>query len=239
LQFDEPVLSISQPGTDNTLFAFVCQENEAAIIDTITWLRRLAQKDPAEHSLQLSSFVSFWWREDVIVGAEMSVALRLRFDRNLSQAVKLSLKDRTTVLDFAFEKTAVEVNADQFYTNIGRLPEDVLSKADGESLQHPSITCRLFPFQRRTVAWMLEREGKTVEGSTGDAAIRGFPESDAKNDDDMPPLWEKLTDLEEQVIYINRHQGFATLDKKWVQDIFGGQKILGGILAEVSLLTSR
>jgi hypothetical protein len=234
LRFDDPVLSVSHSETDQPFFAFICQENEVTTIDAILWLRGLAQKNPSvAQCLRLSTAVSFQLSQGVIVGAEVSVGVQVRFDRNLLQVVKLSPKDRLAILDYVFDSTPSEVNADQFYTNIERLPDEGIEEVNGESLQHPSITCRLFPFQKRAVAWMLKREGKSID-TTSSTPPTLTPHSSGSDDDGLPALWETMTDLNDNIFYLNRHQAYLTQDKKWIQDSFGDQKLPGGILAEVS-----
>jgi hypothetical protein len=234
LRFDDPVLSVSHSETDQALFAFICQEDEATTIDAIIWLRGLSQKDPSvAQCLRLSTAVSFQVSQGVIVGAEVSVGVQVRFDRSLLSVVKLSPKDRLAVLDYVFDGTPSEVHADQFYTNIGRLPDDDIVEVNGESLQHPSITCRLFPFQKRAVAWMLTREGKLIE-TTSNTLPTQASHSGGSDNDGLPALWETMMDLDGNLFYLNRHQAYLTHDKEWIQDFFGRQNLPGGILAEVS-----
>jgi hypothetical protein len=238
-EFEDPVLSVLHPDSEQTLFAFVvCREDETTIINNVLWLQWLAGKSPSvQQCLQISTSVSFRWSNGSVVSAVVSVVVKVRFDQNLSKVAKLSPKDRLAVIDFTFDKTLSEVTADQFYTKIGRLPSDYVKGVDDALLQHPTITCRLFPFQKRAVAWMLQREGKSVEGIRATVAPETQP-SDTDRDE-LPPLWETITDLDNRVTYLNRHQGLLSLDKQWVQGSFGGQKIPGGILAEVQTLLTR
>src|ERR1700737_1349110 len=216
LSFDDPVLSVSHPKTDQPLFAFVCRENDATIINAIIWFQRLAHKHPSvDECLRLSTSVSFQWSHGVIASALVSVGVLIRFDQNLLPVLKLSPKDRVAILDFVFEKTPSEVTADQFYTSIGRLPNDYGKGVTDNLLQHPLITCRLFPFQTRAVAWMLRQEGKVFDSASDTASIDVVPSSN-NHTTHLPPSWEPLVDPDNRVLYINRHQGFASLNKNWV-----------------------
>lgn len=224
ITFDDPILTVSNPITDESLFAFVCQEAEVQYIEKIMWFQRLVHKDPSiSRCIRLSSSVYMRQRHQTIQGSTVSFRVDVRFDKNLLQVAKLSPKDRVAILDYAFDKPYTEVNADHFYGNIGKLPKNYVHSENEKSLQHPSITCRLFPFQKRAVAWMLRREGVPLQVNS-DTMI---------DESELPPLWETARDIDGRVLYLNRHQGFSTLDHTWISDTFKEQTILGGILAEV------
>jgi hypothetical protein len=224
ITFDDPILTVSNPITDETLFAFVCQEADVPYMEKIMWFQRLVYKDSSiSRCIRLLSSVSMRRRHQTIQRSTVSFRVDVRFDKNLPQVTKLSLKDRIAILDYAFDKPYTEVNADNFYGNIGKLPKNYVHSENEKTLQHPSITCRLFPFQKRAVAWMLRREGVPLE----------FNSDTTIDESDLPPLWETVRDLDGRVLYLNRHQAFSTLDYTWISDKFKQQIILGGILAEV------
>ena len=226
VSFDDPVMTITDPLKDQSLFAFVCREVEVASMKKIKWFQKLVSKDPSiSQCIRLLSSLSMRTRHETIERATVSLRVEIRFDQTLARVAKLSLKDRIAILDYAFEKPSTEVNADHFYTSVGRLPKDYIQCEEEKSFQHPSITCRLFPFQKRAVAWMLQREGVYVQKSFGSVVDKG----------DLPPLWETVNDLDNQPIYLNRHQAFTTVNKTWIPEAFKPQTILGGILAEVCL----
>jgi hypothetical protein len=166
----------------------------------------------------------------VVEQAVVCITIETRFDSNVLRVSKLSLKERLLIIDSAFEKPRHQVDADQFYSNVGTLPKVDRTAEQERELQHPSLSCRLFPFQKRAVAWMLERE----RVQHFQAASR----SHQRNQDELPPLWETTTDLNNQTLYLNRHQGFSTLNKDWVLESFKRLPTLGGILAEVFIFRS-
>jgi hypothetical protein len=96
------------------------------------------------------------------------------------------------------------------------LPPTVLA----ERLQPKDLQCELLPFQRRSVHWMLTREGFTLS-----KAGKVVPLSSAS-----PPtsLWEQVSTNRGSTRFINRLNG----ELKKVEDIEPTDPIFGGILAE-------
>ena len=228
--FEDPIMTVENISSGQALYMFVCEEAQSAVLEKIAWLQKLANKDVSiGRFLRLSTSLSMQLRQGMIECSTIIIRVDARFDEHLAKSTKLSLKDRLAILDYSCGRPAVEVDADRFYDNIGRLPKNYISKKDEETLQHPSIHCHLFPFQKRAVAWMLSREGKAFQaGQTTPFVNQG------NEQDDLPPLWEVVRDLDGRVLYLNRHQAFATLNKSWISEAFGRQTIQGGILAEVS-----
>jgi E3 ubiquitin-protein ligase SHPRH len=89
-------------------------------------------------------------------------------------------------------------------------------------LQPQVLLPRLLPFQRRTVCWMLSREGKAF-GPTGELSALT---TDAA---ELPVLWRRVTvqrDDEQLTWYYHRLTGTLTPERP------GPRTVLGGILAE-------
>ncbi|KAF9238471.1 SNF2 family N-terminal domain-containing protein [Melanogaster broomeanus] len=105
------------------------------------------------------------------------------------------------------------------------LPEDVTY----ESLQPDGLVSTLLPFQRRTVAWMLEREGKriTSEGIVVPLDNSTVPDPDPAStwSEILPVFWERIK-MGGQDLFFNRLTTAVspTLPKP--------HTALGGILAE-------
>jgi E3 ubiquitin-protein ligase SHPRH len=158
----------------------------------------------------------------------VSFVIETRFDNNVIRASKLSLKERLSLINSAFQRPRQPVTAEQFYANVGALPKNDGNRELEETLQHPSLSCRLFPFQKRALTWMLQRErhAPNLRATATSSQTNHLPQND------LPPLWERVTDLNDRNVYINRHLGFLTLDKEWVCNSFTPRPILGGILAE-------
>jgi hypothetical protein len=224
VSFDDPIMTVTDLVTDQSLFAFVCNEVDVASMEKITWFQKLVSKDPSiSQCIRLLSSLSVRKTPETIERATVSLRVEIRFDQTLTRVAKLSFKDRIAILDYAFEKPSTEVNADHFYTRVGRLPKDYIRSEEEKSFQHPSITCRLFPFQKRAVAWMLQREGVYVRKGLDGVVDKC----------ELPPLWETVNDLDNQPIYLNRYQAFTTVNKTWISEAFKSQTIRGGMLAEV------
>ena len=227
IAFDDPIMRISHPETGRSLFAFVCQDQvEVDPLEKVMWLQKLAKNDSlVTSSARFSTVVSFREVGGVLESSSVTFRLQIRFDQNVSQVTKVSLKDRLALFDEAFHRPSTAVNADHFYTNIGKLPKDYILPGTDESLQHPAISCRLFPFQKRAVAWMLQREGIDTYHKSAHVAAEG----------EMPPLWERVRDLDGRILYINRHQALATHDQGRISNLIKQQILYGGILAEVRI----
>lgn len=220
--FNDPIMTVSHPGTDRSLFAFVCQEVEVTPLEKIVWLQTLVSKDsPITPSLRFSTTASIRESEGLIQGSTVICRLEIRFDQHFSPATKISLKDRVAILDGAFARPSATVNADRFYAHIGKLPTDYIVAGTEHEIQHRSISCQLFPFQKRAVAWMLQREGLAMYRNSDHVV----------DEDDLAPLWERVRDLNNCVLYVNRHQGLSANDNTHIKR----QVIHGGILAEVFL----
>ena len=223
--FDDPIMTVFD-STGRELFGFVSQEADVTFCAQICWLENLSKKDPSiSQCVRMSSSLSFRHDGLQFESATLLFRLEVRFDRHLFGVKKLLVKDRVSILDYVFEKPATRVTTNHFYTDIGRLPKDYID-SNGSSLQHPALECKLFPFQKRAVAWMLQRERVGLENDNLKSSSGA---------DDLPPLWEAITDRYGKTIYFNRHQGFVTTDRKWIQDMFPKQRISGGILAEAYL----
>ena len=223
-EFEDPVLAIAESTSGRALFSFVCHEPATHSLHKLRWLQRLLDKDQSVSlCIRLVSFVSFQTRGAKLEKASVTIRSDIRFDQTLERVVKLSLKDRLAVLDYVFPHPSVEVTADDFYNRIGTIAKDFLLDSEDCLLQHPAIACRLYPFQKRTLAWMLQREG----------AIPCRPRCAADVQLEFSPLWEKKKDLDDNDLYVNRHQAFSSPDLAWVKSTFQQQTIQGGILAEV------
>jgi hypothetical protein len=156
IEFNDPVMSVSDPRTGRALFGFVCDEESSEILEKVLWFDKLASKDPSiSRCLRCQTSVSIQQAGEDFIGAVVSVLVEVQFNYNLVNVTKLTPKERIAVLDYAFEKPFNEVSPDQFYSDLGRLPRDYIDAEREKELQHPSISCTLFPFQKRAVAWRI------------------------------------------------------------------------------------
>lgn len=99
-----------------------------------------------------------------------------------------------------------------------------------ESLQPDGLLATLMPFQRRTVAWMLEREGKRITPAGGVAPLDDSEASSSTESRHLPPFWE-------EVKMGGRNFFFNRLTSALSPTVPGPHTALGGILAEEPGLT--
>ncbi|KAF7799206.1 hypothetical protein EIP86_010437 [Pleurotus ostreatoroseus] len=108
-------------------------------------------------------------------------------------------------------------------------PAPPLDPATLECLQPPALTATLLPFQRRSVAWLLEREEKVV-GADGTVITK------SENSGELPLFWERVRHVystadkgeRSEVWYINRLTGQLTD----TEPEYNTNVTRGGILAE-------
>jgi len=109
-----------------------------------------------------------------------------------------------------------------FLYSVVRPARELLHESMDKFLQPQVLLAQLLPFQRRTVCWMLSREGKAF-GPTGELTPMA---TDAA---ELPVLWRRVTvqrDDEQLTWYYHRLTGTLTPERP------SPRTILGGILAE-------
>ena len=109
-----------------------------------------------------------------------------------------------------------------FLYSVVQPARDLLHESMDKFLQPQVLLPRLLPFQRRTVCWMLLREGKAF-GPTGELMPMA---TDAA---ELPVLWRRVTvqrDGEQLAWYYHRLTGNLTPERP------SARTVLGGILAE-------
>jgi len=225
-EFNEPVLTVLDSRNEQPLLAYICNDNERVTLERVDWNRKLSRKAP--QCLRCHSTLSFLQSGSHLEGFHIKFRSEIRFDYRLHDAPKLFLKDRVAIFDHVFGTPGPEIKADDFYSNITGPSKDSIPKG-GDEVQHHALTCKLFPFQARAVAWMLGREGQSLSSlssNTSDVCLQNSH---------LPPLWKSLKDLDGRQIYVNRHQGLSTTSLEWLRNNFPLPEVRGGILAEVRL----
>lgn len=97
-----------------------------------------------------------------------------------------------------------------------------------DALQPESLLPTLLPFQRRTVGWMLAREGKVATASGAMAA-----KADMNIDEQPLPLfWERFPVSDEETWYVNRLRGLISPTHPTGEDYELDGDARGGIVAE-------
>lgn len=228
--FDDPIITVVHSQNLRSLVAYICNDNDTPVLDEISWIQNKVNNDASiSQCLRYHTSLSFLLLNGTITRIQVHFRLDARFDHNLQRAPKFRFKDRLRLLDYTFGSFDDEVNADKFYAKIGSLPKDSINHIE-KTIQHPALNCKLFPFQARAVSWMLQREERPFVISKFLEASCSEREKDIIN---MPPLWASIKDLDDQNVYVNRHQAYATSNVQWLKDSFPQQSIRGGILAEV------
>jgi len=98
------------------------------------------------------------------------------------------------------------------------------------ALQVPQLEARLYPFQRRAVQWLLQREGVEWCRGRGDDMSSLHPYTAPTPE--LPFTFERVTDADGGAFYLSRVFGAATRDLSAFRSIQASQDIRGGILAE-------
>lgn len=112
-----------------------------------------------------------------------------------------------------------------FFLNVMRPAPGLAQDVIYELLQPDGLLSTLIPFQRRTVAWMLEREGKRIT-STGTVAPLDVSETSSSiASKQLPLFWEEI-ELGGQNLFFNR------LTSALSPILPEPHTALGGILAE-------
>jgi E3 ubiquitin-protein ligase SHPRH len=166
-------------------------------------------------------------QDTIFEKARVSARWEIRFDQTLEHVFRLSLNDRLRLVDYIFPKPSKAITADDFYAHIGTIPKDFIDDPNKDHpLQHPDVACQLYPFQKRAVCWMLQREG----------VIQARPSRASDMQAQLSPMCEVVKDLDGNDLYMSRHQGILSTDESWFKTNFPIQFIRGGILAEVLVL---
>ncbi|KAI0350953.1 hypothetical protein OH77DRAFT_1411940 [Trametes cingulata] len=97
-----------------------------------------------------------------------------------------------------------------------------------DTLQPESLLPTLLPFQRRTVAWMLGREGKTVSAS-GEIVPKS---KDKVESHALPLFWDAVPVSPEETWYVNRLRGLVSSKPPSPEDDELNEDAAGGIVAE-------
>lgn len=108
----------------------------------------------------------------------------------------------------------------QFYESV-HVPER--KSQDSNNLSIDLLQCKLYPFQERTVRWLLERENIAIDST-------GQPKSLRQHSYALPVGFHETTDHYNRVCYVNHALGVASSNRDEVQTRY--QSIKGGILAE-------
>ncbi|KAG2025657.1 hypothetical protein GB937_002376 [Aspergillus fischeri] len=108
-----------------------------------------------------------------------------------------------------------------FYDNV-HVPQD--TPESSAEIKSNLIHCRLYPFQRRAVRWLLEREGVKLQENG-----HVFPLED-KSASELPTSFEKRTDAEGKTYYVSPL--FVTVTSDLSNWYAPADYLKGGILAE-------
>lgn len=111
---------------------------------------------------------------------------------------------------------------EEFYQNVYSPP---LHDRVTPQIQNESLSCTLYPFQKRAVNWLLGREGVTFKN--GQLIPKPSPKELGEI---LPPSFSQTTDAEGQICYVSLSLGAVVRDKAALRDF--DVQVRGGILAE-------
>lgn len=114
------------------------------------------------------------------------------------------------------------VTSRDFYIS-GHVPDKTEKVPD--SVQHHVLSCELLPYQRRTVRWMMRREGVDLQEGTN-----LLVPYDKGNSQDLPPTFFTQTDKRGRKCYVSHVLGVVSTDMSALHR--AADILRGGILAE-------
>lgn len=186
----------------------------------ITTLATVTLDSPSSPSLQ--GLLPFSMSIIMEVALNLSAWNGLNSVRTKAEVAKLH-DTQHQILLFAFppskiiETHNIEPHIPFFYSVLGPAPP-LPTLAAEEAMQPVELLPILLPFQRRSVGWLLEREGKVISPN-GEVISRD-------SGDDLPLFWQKAQTQTGERVYVNRVTMAVTLQPP------RHQNTLGGILAE-------
>ena len=107
-----------------------------------------------------------------------------------------------------------------FYDNV-HVPDKNIQEAN--SVRVDQLECQLYPFQKRAVRWLLNREGVDIEGKKISA------EDSSRAKDELPNGFFRAIDVDGRNCLVNHWLGIVTTNESILES---DSQINGGILAE-------
>ncbi|KAK3326314.1 SNF2 family N-terminal domain-containing protein [Apodospora peruviana] len=116
----------------------------------------------------------------------------------------------------------------QDFYEAAHVPERDSMDPELSAMEIPELQARLYPFQRRAVQWLLEREGvrwcRTL--SDGQSGVQPY---EPARPSELPISFVKVTDTHGEPFYLSSLFGIATRD---ISPFLHAQSLRGGVLAE-------
>lgn len=142
----------------------------------------------------------------VSIAVEVTVSLIIpAIFRASPKDVKFNADIERRVLNYVFPLDSTppsayhgETDIPFMYSALGPPPD--LSPQISDAVQPAALTSTLLPFQRRSVAWMLRREGKTVNENGQISPLTEL---------ETPLFWERV-ELDDRVFYLHRLKGLLS-----------------------------
>lgn len=208
---------------------------------TLSRKLRLMMRVAKSHSFDPGSKGYVWTALDIAIrqqgpSAKIDVSLRLMWNTSTDvyqSKVQQPLKAQVLMMYYpnlvVSEQEAISWSPQHFY-------EVVHTTKPNASDRHlatatiPGLEADLFPFQRRAVQWLLQREG--VEWSGGALQPDGRPlvqPSESGQEPQVPTFFHQVRNRNGETFYISPLYGIAVRDIAQLQSI---DMVKGGILAE-------
>lgn len=186
------------------------RDAELATIDVALTIHQVADERPNSQSVFFD------------VSLEITSQL-LKLDEEIELSAALAEAQRRVLLHIfppSPHDTVTPVTVQRFTDSLQRAPPLPFSVSE-HSLQPKDLKCSLLPFQRRSVFWMLNREGFTMS-PRGEVVMN-------KETRSFSSMWDQVSTPAGSTRYLNRITG--QLRKE--QDIEDLPPVHGGILAEM------
>lgn len=167
--------------------------------------------------LDIHIYLELWWKT------------RLYFHSNLNHLSVQILRDVIRVFLSPAEETSPdseEWSPLDFY-EAAHVPDK--DDGDTDSIDIPGMTSNLYPFQRRTLKWLLKREG-AARGSIQNGASGNGQMSLSRQTDELPLSFREIRDLNGKKCYLS--EVFLLVATDLTHFRISDNSLSGGILAE-------
>jgi len=128
------------------------------------------------------------------------------------------------------ELSATQQWSPQDFYEAANVPDKESSNIDLSTMQVPHLEARLYPFQRRAVQWLLQREGvQWQQGGSGEIGAL-VPYSGSSVSQELPISFSEVKDVDGKAFYISPL--FGVVARQEISKFQSHQNLHGGILAE-------
>ncbi|KAK4219515.1 putative ATP-dependent helicase IRC20 [Rhypophila decipiens] len=169
-------------------------------------------------SAQVSLRIQVWWNENLGVWAIPQTRAQ--------QSLRKSCIN-TWYRELEHDPAPLSWSPQDFY-QAAHVPDKQTFDPKLAFLQVPQLEATLYPFQRRAVHWLLQREGAKWPPTSGDGPPQ-IQQDISRNTSELSVSFAQVKDADGQAFYMSSLLGVATRD---ITPFVTAQNVRGGILAE-------